>query len=594
MQQKIKFVFNKMTSSSDNIQVCVRVRPFHNHELKEGGPEKCIVSIANNAVVLTHPNTLLLPKSKKVQQVFTFDKCFWSVENSGDDVDDNEHTRIEIATQENIFAKVGKPLLENILMGFNGCIMAYGQSGSGKTYTMMGDIRTDGGGGPDGDNGPDGDIRTDGDGPDGDNSDFGIIPRICHALFHHVNTMNESKFQIEMSYLEIYAEQIRDLLSSSSSSSSAAAKSIRIREHPTSGPFVENLTRVKVDNFDMIQQYMTAGSKQRITASTNLNDQSSRAHAMFYLFIKQLKLDDKFSQSIVQNKLCLVDLAGSERVNSSGVTGIHFQEASHINTSLTALGRVISILARNKKEFVPFRDSPLTWMLKDNLSGNSKTVMMATLSPSHIHYEETLSTLQYAYRTKQIVNHVSVNTVRDKMIISKLAKEIQTLNEKWTSVKQPLLVSSAAQSGNEKIATTTNSLADDKIKWDYIVEESKKLQNQSIQKYKEQLEIIQTSLQFPFLLIISEPQVGQELVYYLCPGTTHASVIHPQFTFKFFHDEETGVWLVPMDATNVVVVNDVNIEEEPQLLYHGDKIAVDTDKPSGTIFKFKIPICAIK
>jgi hypothetical protein len=561
-----------MTSISDNIQVCVRVRPFDDHETKMGGAEKCIVSIVNNAVVLTHPNTLLLPTIKKVQQVFTFDRCFWSVVKGVDENDAEHNAKIEIATQEDIYAKVGKPLLDNILIGFNGCIMAYGQSGSGKTYTMMGNHD-----------------RTDRN----DSSDFGIIPRICHALFHHVNTVNESKFQIEMSYMEIYAEQIRDLLSSPSSAS--AARPIRIREHPTSGPFVENLTRVKVDNFDMIQQYMIAGSKQRITASTNLNDQSSRAHAMFYLFIKQLKLDDKSSESIVQNKLCLVDLAGSERVNSSGVTGIHFQETSNINTSLTALGRVISILAKNKKDYVPFRDSPLTWMLKDTLSGNSKTVMMATLSPSHLHYEETLSTLQYAYRTKQIVNRVSVNTVRDKMIISKLAKEIQTLNERWSSVQSVGLRQVTMESTPaEKNTKTYDSLADDKVKWDNVVEQSKKHQNKSIQKYKEQLAIIQSSLQFPFLLITSEPQIGQELVHSLRPGTTNASVIHQQYTFKFFNDEETGVWLVPMDATHVIFVNDVNIEEEPQLLAHGDKIAVDTDKSSGIILKYKIPISAIK
>jgi hypothetical protein len=221
--------------------------------------------------------------------------------------------------------------------------------------------------------------------------------------------------------------------------------------------------------------------------------------------------------------------------------------------------------------------------------------MMATLSPSHLHYEETLSTLQYAYRTKQIVNRVSVNTVRDKMIISKLAKEIQTLNERWSSVQSVGLRQVTMESTPaEKNTKTYDSLADDKVKWDNVVEQSKKHQNKSIQKYKEQLAIIQSSLQFPFLLITSEPQIGQELVHSLRPGTTNASVIHQQYTFKFFNDEETGVWLVPMDATHVIFVNDVNIEEEPQLLAHGDKIAVDTDKSSGIILKYKIPISAIK
>ena len=580
-----------MNPSSDNIQVYVRVRPFQTKELQCGGLEKCIVSIVdNNAVVVTHPNTLQSPASGKIQQVFTFDKCFWSVAEK-DSVDESNKLKKKTtsqsqsppATQEDVYSQVGEPVLQNILVGYNGCIMAYGQSGSGKTYTMMGESNS-------GIHVQSADSLSETLLSQAPSS--GIIPRICHALFQNIRQCGEIQYQVEMSYMEIYAEQIRDLLIPSGV---IAQKPIRIREHPKTGPFVENLTRVQVYNYEMIEEFMVSGSKQRITASTNLNDRSSRAHSMFTLHIKQCKLDPNASRnvnSLIQNKLCLVDLAGSERVHASGVSGIHLQEASNINTSLTALGRVISILAKNKESFVPFRDSSLTWMLKDTLCGNSKTVMIATLSPSHLHYEETLSTLQYAYRTKQIVNRVSVNTVRDKMMISKLAKELETLNETWTSVQSVHLRQHPVSTLKEK--SKIRELVEDRIKWNSAVEESKELHKKSIEKYKEQFEIIQTSLQFPFLLIISESEIGQELVHYLQPGTTSASIIHSQFTFKFFNDKDTGVWLVPMDESQVILVNNVNIEDEPQLLAHGDKIVIDPGKSLETVMKFKIPICAIK
>ena len=285
---------------------------------------------------------------------------------------------------------------------------------------------------------------------------------------------------------------------------------------------------------------------------------------------------------LLQNKLCLVDLAGSERVKDSGVTGVHLQEASNINTSLTALGRVISILAKEKSEFVPFRDSSLTWMLKDIMGGNSKTVMMATISPSHVHFEETLSTLKYAYRTKQIVNRIRINTIKDKVVILKLREELEALNVKWTKFHNTTL-----SHVNEPIQS--DILQQDKLKWDHVVEESKELQKKSIEKYQEQFNIVRDSLQLPFLLMVSEPTIGQELMYYVKPGTMCASVIDPNFTCKFFHDIATGVWLVPMDTAQTVLLNDIDIEDEPHQLSHGDKITIDT-----TILKFKIPICAIK
>ena len=331
-----------------------------------------------------------------------------------------------------------------------------------------------------------------------------------------------------------------------------------------------------------MQRMMLFGSQQRKTASTNLNDNSSRAHSMLTLYMKQIQQNQEGVSYVFQNKLCLVDLAGSERVRESGVTGIHFQEATDINKSLTALGRVISILAKQKKEFVPFRDSSLTWMLKDMLGGNSKTVMMATISPSHFHFEETLSTLQYAYRTKQIVNHSSINTIRDKAMISKLRQDLHVLSNKSNTSEKTKVVSS-----HENV--TSPKLQNDQLVWDHIVEESKEFQKVSIAKYQQQFHIVRDSLQLPFLMMISEPTASQELMYYLKLGTTCASIIDRTYTCKFFHDHETGVWLVPMDESMTILVNDENIEDAPRQLSHGDRVTIN-----NLMLKFKIPICAIK
>jgi hypothetical protein len=453
--------------------------------------------------------------------------------------------------------EVGSPILKNVLEGYNGCIIAYGQSGSGKTYTMMGSISYN----------PSNICET----------SCGLIPRLCQSLFEQIQSINTSqsvitKFQIEMSYMEIYAEQIRDLLQNSSTNS----KPIKIREHPVTGPFVENLTYIPIESYETMQQMMLNGSQQRKTASTNLNDNSSRAHSMLTLYMKQ---NQEGTNYVFQNKLCFVDLAGSERVRESGVTGIHFQEATDINKSLTALGRVISILAKQKKEFVPFRDSSLTWMLKDMLGGNSKTVMMATISPSHFHFEETLSTLQYAYRTKQIVNHSIINSIRDKAMISKLRQDLHVLSNKSNTNEKTKVVSS-----NQNVSSP--NLQNDQLVWDHIVEESNEFQKVTFQK---QFHIVRDTLQLPFLMMISEPNASQELMYYLKLGTTCASIIDPTYTCKFFHDHETGVWLVPMDESMTIFVNDENIEDAPRQLSHGDRVTIN-----NLMLKFKIPICAIK
>jgi hypothetical protein len=436
--------------------------------------------------------------------------------------------------------------------GYNGCIMAYGQSGSGKTHTMMGGL---------------------------DSDTMGLIPRLCLELFERIQLAPHLKFKVELSYLEIYAEQIRDLINPQNS------KHLRVREHPETGPYVDGLTAISVDDYYSVYQFLLYGNKHRVTASTNLNDRSSRSHAIFILRVTQV--DPVTSEPLFQSKLCLVDLAGSERVKDSGVTGVHLQEAANINNSLTTLGRVINILAKGAENaFVPFRDSILTWLLKDTLGGNSKTVMVATISPSGLNYDETLGTLQYAYRAKQIVNKVSVNAGKNEVLISKLRADLQLLEERWRDIHNTKFEDVKILPMDQHFEALTSS----SHSWDQNVEKSLKLQSRSLAYYQQHLNVVLSDLQFPFVFNCeSTPHFEQDLIYYFPVGMTLGTTIHPDLHCHFRHDSD-GVWLVLDAKSNSIQVNGQSVISE-RLLFHGDKI---TAPGTSLSFKFKIPICAIK
>lgn len=279
-----------------------------------------------------------------------------------------------------------------------------GQTGSGKTFTMMGVPQS--------------------------NELQGLVPRICKSLFSRIKLGQEegTGYKTEVSYLEIYNEKVRDLLGSTN-----MGHSLRVREHKQLGPYVENLSHHSVSDFSEIFEKMTKGNEQRTTASTNMNDTSSRSHAIFTItFVQANYLNDLPSETI--SKIHLVDLAGSERANATGATGQRLKEGAHINKSLVTLGSVISSLAEinlntNNKRilYIPYRDSILTWLLKDSLGGNSKTIMVAAISPADINYSETLSTLRYANRAKNIVNKPTINEDPNVKLIRELRDEISEL-----------------------------------------------------------------------------------------------------------------------------------------------------------------------
>ncbi|TWU79172.1 kinesin-like protein Klp8 [Metarhizium rileyi] len=378
-----------------NIKVVVRVRPFNGREIDRGS--KCIVEMKANQTVLTTPDGHGGKGAKDAgAKTFAFDRSYWSFNK-----EDSNY-----AGQSNLFDDLGAPLLDNAFQGYNNCIFAYGQTGSGKSYSMM-----------------------------GYGKEVGIIPTICQDMFNRIDSIQEdgaTKCTVEVSYLEIYNERVRDLLNP------ATKGNLKVREHPSTGPYVEDLAKLVVGSFQEIENLMDEGNKARTVAATNMNETSSRSHAVFTLMLTQKKYDAETKMEMEKvAKISLVDLAGSERATSTGATGARLKEGAEINRSLSTLGRVIAALAdlstgKKKKggTQVPYRDSVLTWLLKDSLGGNSMTAMIAAISPADINYDETLSTLRYADSAKRIKNHAVVNEDANARMIRELKEELALLRSK--------------------------------------------------------------------------------------------------------------------------------------------------------------------
>ncbi|XP_050723711.1 kinesin-like protein unc-104 isoform X6 [Eriocheir sinensis] len=378
-----------------SVKVAVRVRPFNNREIVR--ESKCIIEMGGKTTIITNPKAP--PGSKDGSKSFNFDYSYWS----------HDVTDPTFASQQDVFRDIGEEMLQHAFDGYNVCIFAYGQTGAGKSYTMMGKQ---------------------------EEGQEGIIPLICKDMFNRIadSTDDELQYSVEVSYMEIYCERVRDLLNPKKHNN------LRVREHPLLGPYVEDLAKLAVTTYEDIQNLIDEGNKARTVAATNMNETSSRSHAVFTIVLTQQR-DDSTTKLTTErvSKISLVDLAGSERADSTGAKGTRLKEGANINKSLTTLGKVISGLAEvaskpntNKKrkgEFIPYRDSVLTWLLRENLGGNSKTAMVAAISPADINYDETLSTLRYADRAKQIRCNAVVNEDANAKLIRELKEEIQRLRE---------------------------------------------------------------------------------------------------------------------------------------------------------------------
>merc|ERR1719238_385094 len=254
-------------------------------------------------------------------------------------------------------------------------------------------------------------------GPEGNEELAGVIPRTFEHIFKNINTTPGKKFLVRASYLEIYNEEIRDLLSKN-----PKAK-LDLKDHPDGGVFVKDLSKFVVKSVGEMQQVMEAGQRNRSVASTLMNNESSRSHSIFTITIESCDAEGR----IRAGKLNLVDLAGSERQSKTGATGETLKEATKINLSLSALGNVISALVDGKTSFIPYRDSKLTRLLQDSLGGNTRTVMVANCGPADYNYDETCSTLRYAHRAKSIKNKPRINEDPKDAMIREFEEEIARL-----------------------------------------------------------------------------------------------------------------------------------------------------------------------
>ncbi|EKG03385.1 Unc104-like kinesin, putative [Trypanosoma cruzi] len=407
-------------SEEGRITVCVRARPLNEREKR-----------------LKSPSCLTFHEGKKVQ-IFRKGLAADGVEGLDESFAGKvfafDHAYDTDVPQSSLYEDLGLPVLDSSFKGFNTCIFAYGQTGSGKSYSMMG--------------------------PSGGRDVFvdpGIIPRLSKGLFAmlrerqaknqsdreaaRANAVEEHALPPEVnvivlvSYLEIYQERVNCLLNSK-------LDNLKVREHPVLGVYVEGLREVKVSSEEEIMQIMERGNQCRHTAATKMNDRSSRSHAIFAISLiqerKSITKDGKATSTMLRAKINLVDLAGSERAKSTGAEGDTLREGANINRSLTVLGQVISALAQASKQkpdaaglkHVPYRDSTLTFILKESLGGNSKTFMLSTLSPAAANYDETLSTLRYADRAKAIVTRAVINESAGDKKIRELEDEVRLLREK--------------------------------------------------------------------------------------------------------------------------------------------------------------------
>eukprot|EP01059_Diplonema_ambulator_P015448 TRINITY_DN2658_c0_g1_i1.p1 TRINITY_DN2658_c0_g1~~TRINITY_DN2658_c0_g1_i1.p1 ORF type:complete len:1360 (+),score=638.22 TRINITY_DN2658_c0_g1_i1:40-4119(+) len=357
-------------------RVVVRVRPFSDQELVKGDTTPVVSVDSKSRVLVLDP-----AKGYKMEKMYPFDGVLWSVA-------DRPLEGVETADQEDTYRMLCEDLVGNTFKGYNNCLLAYGQTGTGKTYTMLG----------------------------GAGAARGVIPRMCEDLISRAAAERKAKtvsITMTASYVEVYMEKVYDLLGD--------VTSLRVRQHPQDGVFVESLMQRPFEDLDTLLAILAEGSASRHTAETKLNTHSSRSHAIFtinFQFTEQLDEAEQALYGVARNtktsKLHLVDLAGSEMVAKSGVEGVGFTEATHINKSLMTLGRVIDALSDIGKKVKgalapPYRVSTLTFLLSDSVGGNSKTTMVATISPHITNVDETMNTLRYASRARDIVNCAVTN-----------------------------------------------------------------------------------------------------------------------------------------------------------------------------------------
>nr|XP_003920652.1 kinesin-like protein KIF3A isoform X2 [Saimiri boliviensis boliviensis] len=380
--------------SCDNVKVVVRCRPLNERE--KSMCYKQAVSVDEMRGTITVHKTDI---SNEPPKTFTFDTVFGPE-----------------SKQLDVYNLTARPIIDSVLEGYNGTIFAYGQTGTGKTFTMEGVRAVP-------------ELR-------------GIIPNSFAHIFGHIaKAEGDTRFLVRVSYLEIYNEEVRDLLGKDQT------QRLEVKERPDVGVYIKDLSAYVVNNADDMDRIMTLGHKNRSVGATNMNEHSSRSHAIFTITIECSEKGIDGNMHVRMGKLHLVDLAGSERQAKTGATGQRLKEATKINLSLSTLGNVISALVDGKSTHVPYRNSKLTRLLQDSLGGNSKTMMCANIGPADYNYDETISTLRYANRAKNIKNKARINEDPKDALLRQFQKEIEELKKKLEEGEE---ISGSDVSGSEE------------------------------------------------------------------------------------------------------------------------------------------------
>uniref|UniRef100_A0A8C0S5U2 Kinesin-like protein KIF14 n=1 Tax=Canis lupus familiaris TaxID=9615 RepID=A0A8C0S5U2_CANLF len=562
---------------NSQVTVAVRVRPFSKREMVEKACQ--VVFMNGEEITVEHPD---------MKQVYNFiyNIGFWSF----------DECHPNYASQTTVYETLAVPLLERAFEGYNTCLFAYGQTGSGKSYTMM-----------------------------GLNEEPGIIPRFCEDIFAQVakKQTQEVSFHLEMSFFEVYNEKIHDLLVCKGENGQRK-QPLRVREHPVSGPYVEALSMNVVNSYSDIQSWLELGNKQRATAATGMNDKSSRSHSVFTLVMTQTKtesVDGEEHDHRITSRINLIDLAGSERCSTAQTSGDRLKEGVSINKSLLTLGKVISALseqANGKRVFIPYRESVLTWLLKESLGGNSKTAMIATISPAASNIEETLNTLRYASQARMIVNIAKVNEDMNAKLIRELKAEIEKLkaaqrNNRNIDPERYRLCRQEITSLRMKLHQQERDMTEMQRAWKEKLEQAERRKLQETKELQVSLQLsklirklnkddagitFQMDNHLPNLVNLNEdPQLSEMLLYMIKEGMTTVGKYKPNSS----HDIQLSGVLIADDHCTIKnfdgIVSIIPIGEaktyingkhilESTVLHHGDRVILGGDH----YFRFNHPV----
>lgn len=489
---------------ADNVRVAVRVRPFNSREKARNAV--LIIKMQGNSTYIADP-----ANPDQEPRKFAFDYSYWS-HDAFKERDDGylEPAEPHYADQKLVFDDLGKGVLENAWKGYNCSLFAYGQTGSGKSYSMVGY---------------------------GQNK--GIIPIFCEELFREVeakrNESSETEYQVTFSMLEIYNEAVRDLLNPASNKKGG----LKVRQHPAKGFYVESLVTVPVKDYNDIDNRIEEGTRNRTVAATNMNATSSRAHTIVAITFIQKGKNETGQMMTKTSIVNLVDLAGSERAESTGATGDRLKEGSAINQSLSTLGNCIKALADQssgkKGALVPFRDSVLTKLLKNALGGNSKTIMIAALSPADINFEETLSTLRFADRAKAIKTKAVVNESPTEKLIRELREENQKLLDQLKMAGQPIMVpgepgqpqmvgiseeevNEMKKEMEQQLLQNQREMEEMKKSWNERLAEQEAANKTKEEQEKKEKEMLKTTPHFWNLN--EDSQLSRKVMHFIKPGET--------------------------------------------------------------------------